>query len=462
MNRTRTKPLTDDLVRPVFQTSIWFWALVFAAGTVVASGAGAWGYQLWYGIGVSGKRWPTFWALYLTNFVFWIGISHAGTLISAILRLVNAGWRRPVTRCAEVITVFALMIGAMFPIIHLGRPWLAFWLFPYPSAREIWPNFRSPLAWDFFAINTYLTGSVLFLFLPMIPDLALIRDRATGWRRRVYGTLSFGWRGTTKQWNRLESAMQIMAIAILPVAVSVHTIVSFDFSMANVPMWHSTIFGPYFVAGAIFSGIAALIIAMASLRKALHLEHYLLPFHFENLGKLLLLMSILWAYFVFAERLTVWYGNEPSEMAVLWATQRGDYAPLYWTMVVCNFIVPLTILGNPRTRTILGCVFASSCVVVGMWLERFLIVVPSLTHKQLPYSWGTYQPTPVELTIMAATFAAMVLLYTLFAKFVPIIAIWELKAGLPSRLEPTTLNEAELLNTRLGSQSLTHSMERPQ
>jgi len=173
-------------------------------------------------------------------------------------------------------------------------------------------------------------------------------------------------------------------------------------------------------------------------------------------------MSILWAYFVFAERLTVWYGNEPSEMAVLWATQRGEYAPLYWTMVVCNFIVPLTILGNPRTRTILGCVFASSCVVVGMWLERFLIVVPSLTHKQLPYSWGTYQPTPVELTIMAATFAAMVLLYTLFAKFVPIIAIWELKAGLPSRLEGPTLDEAELLNTRLGSQSLTHSMERPQ
>ena len=166
---------------------MWFYAIMFAAGTVVACGAAAWGYQLWYGIGVSGKRWPTFWALYLTNFVFWIGISHAGTLISAILRLVNAGWRRPVTRCAEVITVFALMIGAMFPIIHLGRPWLAFWLFPYPSAREIWPNFRSPLAWDFFAINTYLTGSVLFLFLPMIPDLALVRDRSTGWRRRVYG-----------------------------------------------------------------------------------------------------------------------------------------------------------------------------------------------------------------------------------------------------------------------------------
>src|SRR5206468_7085392 len=215
---------------------------------------------------------PVYWAFYITNFVFWIGISHAGTLISAILRLVNAGWRRPVTRCAEVITVFALMIGALFPNIHLGRPWLFFWLIPYPSERQIWPNFRSPLVWDFFAISTYLTGSSLFLFLPTIPDFALVRDKTTGWRRRFYSILALGWTGTTKQWHRLESAMQIMAIAIVPVAVSVHTIVSFDFSMAPVPMLHSTIFGRYFVAGAIVGGIAALIIAMASLRTCLHLE----------------------------------------------------------------------------------------------------------------------------------------------------------------------------------------------
>jgi len=199
--------------------------------------------------------------------------------------------------------------------------------------------------------------------------------------------------------------------------------------MANVPMWHSTIFGPYFVAGAIFSGIAGLIIAMAALRKALHVEHYLLPLNFDNLGKLLLLMSILWAYFVFNERLTVWYGNEPHEMAVFFATQRGEYAPFYWTMVFGNFVLPMIILTNPKTRTILGCVIASFGVVIGMWLERFLIVVPSLSHKQLPYSWGTFTPTPVELFIMAATFAAMILLYALFAKFVPIISIWELKAG---------------------------------
>jgi molybdopterin-containing oxidoreductase family membrane subunit len=223
--------------------------------------------------------------------------------------------------------------------------------------------------------------------------------------------------------------MSIMAIAIIPVAVSVHTIVSFDFSMAPVPMWHSTMFGPYFVAGAIFSGIAGLIIAMAALRKFLHLEEYLHPVHFQNLGKLLLLMSLLWAYFVFAERLTIWYGNEPSELAVMYVTQKGSFAPLYWTMVVCNFVIPFTILSIKRLRTITGCVVASFGVLVGMWLERFLIVVPSLGHKYLPYSWGTYRPRPVEIIITISTFAAMTLLYVLFSKFVPIISIWEMKAG---------------------------------
>jgi Ni/Fe-hydrogenase subunit HybB-like protein len=429
MNEALAKRLSDDLMRPMVQTSWRFYALVAFLGSIVLVGVGTWFYQMYMGFGMTGINNPIFWAFYITNFVFWIGISHAGTLISAILRLVNAGWRRPVTRCAEVITAFALMIGAMFPIIHLGRPWLFFWLMPYPSSRQIWPNFRSPLVWDFFAISTYLTGSVLFLVLPMIPDFALVRDKSTGWRKRVYGTLALGWQGTTKQWHRLESAMQIMAIAIIPVAVSVHTIVSFDFSMAPVPMWHSTMFGPYFVAGAIFSGIAGLIIAMAALRKFLHLEAYLHPVHFQNLGKLLLMMCLLWSYFVFAERLTIWFGNEPSEMEVFWVTQRGSFAPLYWTMIVCNFVIPFTILSLKRLRTIAGCVVASFTVLIGMWLERFLIVVPSLGHKYLPYSWGTYRPRTVEILITISTFATMTLLYTLFSKFVPIISIWELKVG---------------------------------
>jgi len=429
MNGPSANPLVDDLMRPMLRTSWRFYTLVSILGAIVATGVGTWFYQMYMGFGLTGINNPIYWAFYITNFVFWIGISHAGTLISAILRLVNAGWRRPVTRCAEVITVFALMIGAMFPIIHLGRPWLFFWLMPYPTERQIWPNFRSPLVWDFFAITTYLTGSVLFLLLPMIPDFALVRDKTTGWRRAIYGKLALGWRGTTKQWHRLESAMQIMAIAILPVAVSVHTIVSFDFSMAPVPMWHSTMFGPYFVAGAIFSGIAGLIVAMAALRKLLHLEEYLRPLHFQNLGKLLLMMSLLWGYFVFAERLTTWYGNERSEMEVFWVTQRGSFAPLYWTMVVCNFVVPFGILSVKKLRTVSGCVVAALGVLVGMWLERFLIVVPSLGHKYLPYSWGHYRPRPVEIIITISTFAAMTLLYTLFAKLVPIISIWELRVG---------------------------------
>jgi Ni/Fe-hydrogenase subunit HybB-like protein len=428
-----THTINEDLLRPVLRSSPRFYLLVAFLGVIVAAGAGSWFYQIYQGFGLTGINWPVYWAFYVTNFVFWIGISHAGTLISAILRLVNATWRRPVTRCAEAITVFALMIGAMFPIIHLGRPWLFFWLIPYPNQRMIWPNFRSPLVWDFFAITTYLTGSTLFLLLPTIPDFALVRDRTTGWRRRVYGALALGWRGTPRQWHRLESAMQIMAIAIIPVAVSVHTIVSFDFSMAPVPMWHSTIFGPYFVAGAIFSGIAALIIAMALIRRFLHLEAYLLPVHFSNLGKLLLMMSLLWAYFVFAERLTTWFGNSPSEMEVFWTTQRGSYAPLYWTMVVCNFVVPLAILGIRRLRTIAGCFAASVAVLVGMWLERFLIIVPSLSHKQLAYSWGSYRPRPVEIVITSATFAGMGLLYVLFSKAVPIISVWELKVGAHGR-----------------------------
>ncbi|HEV2387405.1 MAG TPA: NrfD/PsrC family molybdoenzyme membrane anchor subunit [Candidatus Acidoferrales bacterium] len=435
--------ISRDLLRPIFHTSPLYYGVVAVLVSVVLAAIAAFLYQAYNGIGVAGITRPVFWGFYITNFVFWIGISHAGTLISAILRLANAGWRRPVTRCAEAITVFALVIGASFPIVHLGRPWLFFWLIPYPSERGIWPNFRSPLLWDFFAISTYITGSLTFLLLPIIPDWAAVRDKASGTRKRIYSILALGWRGTPREWHRLEMAMRIMAVAIIPVAVSVHTIVSWDFAMAPVPMWHSTVFGPYFVAGAIFSGIAALIIAMALLRKFLHLEEYLKPIHFDNLGKLLLVMSLLWVYFIFAERLTVWYGNEAAEMAAFWSIQRGKFAVLFWTMVSCNFLVPFPILAIKRFRTITGTVIASTTVVVGMWIERFLIVVPPLEHKYLPYAWGSYRPTWVEVTITVGTFAAMGLLYLLFAKFVPIISMWELRAGghgkqLAPQAEPVT------------------------
>ena len=437
----KDEQVREDLLWPIFHTSRRYYVLVFVLVAVGLPGIFTFIYQMYTGLGVAGITRPVFWGFYITNFVFWIGISHAGTLISAILRLVNAGWRRPVTRCAEAITVFALAIGAQYPVIHLGRAWLFFWLMPYPSERGIWPNFRSPLVWDFFAISTYITGSLTFLLLPIIPDWAIVRDRATGLRKRIYTVLAMGWRGTPREWHRLELAMKIMAVTILPVAISVHTIVSWDFAMAPVPMWHSTVFGPYFVAGAIFSGIAALIIAMALLRKALHLEAYLKPSHFSNLGKLLLVMSLLWIYFIFAERLTVWYGNQPSEMAAFWSIQRGKFAILFWTMVTCNFLIPFPILAIKKLRTIAGTVIAASTIVVGMWLERFLIVVPPLEHKYLPYDWGSYRPTWAEITISIGTLAGMVLLYVLFAKFVPMISIWELKGGqhtnpLPHQAQP--------------------------
>jgi Ni/Fe-hydrogenase subunit HybB-like protein len=422
--------INDDLLRPVIKTGGGWYATVALSGLVVLAAVGAFGYQLARGIGVWGLNRPVMWAFDITNFVFWIGISHAGTLISAILRVTGAEWRRPVTRCAEAITVFALMIGGLFPIVHLGRPWLFYWLAPYPNERGLWPNFRSPLLWDFFAINTYLLGSLIYLYLPLIPDLAIIRDKSKGLRRRVYGALSLGWRGTALQWDRLERAVQVMAVVIIPVAVSVHTIVSWDFAMAIQPMWHSTMFGPYFVAGAIFSGIAALILAMAVIRRVLRLEDYLRPAHFNNLGLLMLVMSLIWFYFTFAEYLTTWYGNEPAEMAVFESKVSGAYAPLFWTMVCCCFIVPAPLLAIKRLRTVAGTVVASVLVIVGMWLERFLIIVPTLAQPRMTFNWGDYSPTWVEMTLTAGTFAYFILLYAVFTKLFPIVAIWEYKEGL--------------------------------
>jgi Ni/Fe-hydrogenase subunit HybB-like protein len=424
-----TERINRDLLRPVLETSWKFYAVVFVSGAIVAWAVFAWGWQIAHGIGVSGKRRPEFWSLYITSFVFWIGISHAGTLISAILRVTNASWRRPVTRCAEAITVFALLIGSMFPLIHMGRVWLFYYLVPYPSERMLWPNYRSPLIWDFFAINSYLTGSLIYLFLPLLPDLALLRDKARGWRRRLYGVLSLGWRGTATQWHRLEKAVSVMAVVIIPVAVSVHTIVSWDFAMTINPMWNSTIFAPYFVAGAIFSGIAALIAAMAVLRRVLHLEAYLEEKHFSNLALLLLVMSLLWGYFTFAEYLTVWYANEPAEMAVWWAKVAGPYSPLFYTMIICCFVVPVPVIAFKRTRRISLLAFVSVLVCIGMWLERFLIIVPTLGHPRLPFNWRGYTTTWVELSIVAGTLAYFVLLYALFTKLFPIISIWELKEG---------------------------------
>jgi molybdopterin-containing oxidoreductase family membrane subunit len=300
------------------------------------------------------------------------------------------------------------------------------------------------LTWDFFAINTYLLGSMIYLYLPLIPDLALLRDKTKGLRQRLYRVLSLGWRGTQEQWRSLEKAVQVMAIIIIPVAVSVHTIVSWDFAMAIQPMWHSTIFGPYFVAGAIFSGIAALILAMAIIRKAFHLEEYLRPIHFNNLGILLLTMSLIWFYFTFSEYLTTWYGNEPSEMAIFRSKVSGEFAPLFWTMVAGCLLIPVPILAIKRFRTITGTAIASMTILVGMWLERFLIIVPTLSHPRLTFNWQGYSPTWVEILLAAGAAAYFILLYLVFTRLFPVVAIWEYKEGLRlgGQTRPTAASRA--------------------
>jgi molybdopterin-containing oxidoreductase family membrane subunit len=419
----RLEGLFHLLSRPVAGRA--YFAAVAVCGAVVLWAVLAWAYQIRTGIGVAGIQRPVFWAFYIVNFVFWIGISHAGTLISAILRLTGAGWRKPVTRAAEAITVFALMIGGLFPLIHLGRVWLFYWLIPYPNERLLWPNFRSPLLWDLTAIFTYVSGSVVYLYLPLIPDLAAVADHSRGLKRRIYRALSLNWTGSDREWHALERAMKLMAGVILAVAVSVHTVVSWDFAMALTPTWHSTIFGPYFVAGAIFSGIAALVLVLGALRRFMRLEAYLRPLHFDQLGKLLLLMCLVWSYFTAAEHLTVWYGKQPAEYAVLEARIYGRFAPYFWAMVGLNLGVPFVLLGIRRLRNIQTVMVSGAAVLIGMWLERYLIVVNTLSYPRLASAWGRYAPTWVEISITAGTFAAMALAYLVFVKLFPIIAIWE-------------------------------------
>ena len=419
--------IRDDLFQPLSRGGRAYWITLLTALSVVVLGGIAWATQLRNGMGVTGLNRPIFWGFYIVNFVFWIGISHAGTLISAILRLTDATWRKPVTRAAEAITVFCLMIGGMFPIIHLGRAWRFYWLIPYPNARLLWPNFRSPLLWDLTAIFTYLTGSLIYLYLPLIPDMAQLAEHNIPWRRKLYRTLSLGWTGSDREWQALERAIKLMSCIILAVAISVHTVVAWDFAMSIAPMWHSTIFGPYFVVGAIFSGIAALLLVMGILRRALGLDLYLTEHHFNNLSKLLLLMSLLWFYFTFAEYQTTWYGNEPNEMAVFASKIRGPYSPFFWAMVFCNFCVPFVLLGIRRLRNISTAMISSVCVLIGMWLERYLIVAPTLGNPRMIAASGVYAPTWVEISITAATFAGMIVLYLLFAKLFPIISVWEFK-----------------------------------
>ncbi|MFQ5846955.1 MAG: NrfD/PsrC family molybdoenzyme membrane anchor subunit [Candidatus Methylomirabilales bacterium] len=409
------------LLAPLERTDPWFRWTVGVLLLFILWGAVAYGIQLYQGLGVTGMHQPVSWGFYVTNFVFFIGISHAGTLISAILRLCKAEWRRPVTRMAETITVMVLFIGAGQILVDLGRP------------DRVWNvirsgRYQSPLLWDATSISAYLTACLVYLYIPMIPDIAILRDRL-GKRKLFYTVLALGWRGTARQQKVLNRAIAIMAVLVIPVAVSVHTVISFVFSMTLQPMWHSTIFGPYFVVGAIFSGIAALIVAMVAFRKAYRLQDYLKPIHFRYLGQLLLVMSLLWFYFTFAEYLTGYYGAEPEEMKVFWAKFIGPFWPFFWGMVLANFIIPVLCLVRLARHTVAKVFTASLSVIVGMWLERYIIVIPTLSVPRLPFPGGHYWPTWVEGAETLASFALFALFFLLFTKFFPIISIWEIHEG---------------------------------
>ncbi len=409
------------LLKPVQESNRNYYITVFILSLVVAWAFYAYFHQLRTGLGVTGLNRPVYWGFYITNFVFFIGISHAGTLISAILRIAQAEWRRAITRSAEVITVMVIFFGVASILMDLGRPDRIFNIIEFG-------RFQSPLLWDVTSITIYLTASTVYLYLPLIPDIALMRDKVKK-RKWFYTVLALGWTGTPKQWHRLERVISVMAILVIPVAVSVHTVVSFVFAMTVQPMWHSAIFGPYFVVGAIYSGIAALIIAMALIRWVYHLEDYLKDIHFRNLGMLLFVMTLLWTYFTFSEYLTTFYGAEPSHMQVFWSKFSGEYRIEFWGMILCCLVIPGIFLSNRRLRTIKGSVISSIAITIGMWLERYIIVVPTLANPRLPYERGAYHPSWVELSLLAGCFAFFILLYVLFTKFFPIVSIWEIKEG---------------------------------
>ena len=413
--------LEERVLAPLRSTGWRYYAwLLFLLG-VLSWAVYAYGLQLRYGLIVTNLRDRISWGLYIASFVFFIGISHAGTLLSAILRVTRAHWQMPITRMAEFITGVALMVAALFPWIDMGRP-------ERILNMVLFGRWQSPLIWDITAILTYLTGSLIYLYLPLIPDIAILRDRGTK-PKWLYEFLAWGWQGTEKQHKVLERAINILMVMVIPIAVSVHTVISYIFAMTVQPGWHSTIFGPYFVCGAIFSGIAALLIVMIAFRKVYRLERYLKEIHFNYLAILLLIMSFLWFYFTFSEYLTTYYGSEPDEMRVFWYKFTGGIAPLYWLMLICNFIIPLILLSNRKTRKIKGILVASISVVIGMWLERLIIVVPSLANPRLPYPTGIYIPTLTEWSLFAGGVAVFILGYLLFAKFFPVISVWEIREG---------------------------------
>ncbi|RJP21736.1 MAG: hydrogenase [Candidatus Abyssobacteria bacterium SURF_5] len=386
--------------------------------------------QILASIGVAGINNPVNWGVYITNFVFWVGLAHSGTLISAILFLFLAKWRTSINRIAEGMTVIAIMTAGLYPLIHLGRVWVAYYLLPYPNYRQLWPNFKSPLLWDVVAITTYMLVSMMFFYLGLLPDVATVRDRSTGLKKTIYGILSLGWRGGYRQWHHYEMAYLLLAALATPLVISVHSVVSWDFAVSVVPGWHSTIFAPYFVAGAIFSGVAMIIIVLLPIRKFYELESLITHRHFDMLSKILIFMSLIVTYSYFVESFIAWYSGNVYEQHAYFNRAFGEYSYLFWTMVFFNCLLPLSLFSH-RLRMNLRYVYIVSIgVVIGMWVERFVIIVTSLSEDYNPYAWGLYFPTLIEWGIMLGTWGLFFLLFISLMKVFPAVAISELKSQL--------------------------------
>ncbi len=422
--------ITEDLCAPTEKAPGGAWVIAFMlALTCMTLGIFCILWTIWFGIGSWNLNRTIGWGWDITNFVWWIGIGHAGTLISAILLLFRQKWRTGVNRAAEAMTIFAVMCAALFPGIHVGRMWVVFFFFPYPNTRgPLWVNFNSPLLWDLFAISTYFTVSLLFWYTGLVPDFATVRDRAKGIRRKIYGFLSFGWTGSAKHWQRWESLSLILAGIATPLVLSVHTIVSFDFATSVIPGWHTTIFPPYFVAGAIFSGFAMVLTLMLITRKVLNLEDYITIEHIESMNKVILATGSIVGVAYLTELFVAWYSQYPYEQFAFFNRAVGPYYWSYWGMMACNVITPQLFWSRKMRRSIFWTFFLSIVVNIGMWFERFVIIATTLARDYLPSSWSYYVPTWVEIGIFIGTIGIFFVLYLLFTRVAPVVAIAEIKA----------------------------------
>ena len=381
------------------------------------------------GVGVWGINIPVGWGIAIVNFVWWIGIGHAGTLISAILLLLHQQWRTSINRFAEAMTLFAVACAGLFPLLHMGRPWFAYWMFPVPNTMGLWPQFRSPLIWDVFAVNTYATVSLLFWYIGLIPDLATLRDRAKHWGARlVYGVLALGWRGSARHWKRYDQAYLLLAGLATPLVVSVHTVVSFDFAVSVIPGWHTTIFPPYFVAGAIFSGFAMVMTIVIPLRKAYGLEGFVTMRHLENMANVVLATGLIVAYGYLTEIFMAWYSGNLYEAFMVENRFHGPYAAMYWSLILFNILIPQLLWFRGVKRSLLALFGVAMSINIGMWLERFVIVVISLHRDFIPANWGMYAPTFWDWTLYAGTIGLFLSLLFLFIRVLPMISIFEMRA----------------------------------